>query len=117
MANESSLIQDNPKTSVLDIVSPYTPVTTDSISAKLKGQNETVYLTPAGTIAAATFVFPDEYNSRIGQFLTLVSTQIVTALTVTSTGLTLKGTAITALAVNTPIIWQKVAALTWMRIQ
>lgn len=99
-----------------NIVTPYTPVTTDTITASATKQNETVYLVPAGTIAAATFVFPTNANSRIGQVLRLVSTQIVTTLTVSSSGLTLQGTAVTALAVNTAVAWQKIAASTWMRI-
>lgn len=97
-------------------VSPYTPVTTDSISASTSKKNETIYLTPAGTIAAATFVFPTNANSSLGQTIRLISHQIVTALTVTANGNTLLGTAVTALAVDTPVAWQKIAASTWIRI-
>lgn len=99
----------------VSVVSPYTPVTTDTITALATKRDETASLVPAGTIAAATFVFPTNANSRIGQNLTLTSTQIVTALTVSSSGLTLLGTAVTALAVNTPVSWRKVAASTWLR--
>lgn len=102
-----------PKT---NIVSASSPVTTATVTAGTGKINETFYLTPAGTIAALTFVFPSNANSSIGQKLILVSHQIVTALTVSSSGLTLQGTAVTALAVDTPIIWQKVAASTWMRL-
>lgn len=99
-----------------DIVTPITPVTTDVVTATATGASETMYLTPAGTLAALTYTFPTNANSRIGQVLRLVSTAVVTALTVSSSGLTLQGTAVTALAVNTPITWKKVAASTWMRL-
>lgn len=97
-------------------VSPYTPVTTNSISFNTNGDDETLCITPAGTIAALTVVFPPDANSVIGQKLEIFPTQVVTTLTVTSTGLTLKGTAVTALAVNTPLAWRKVAASTWARL-
>lgn len=102
--------------SAIDFVQDTTPVTTATITANANGQNEIDYITPAGTIAALTFVFPTDAASRLGQSITLFSTQIVTALTITSAGLTLKGTALTAMAVNTPYVWKKVAAATWARI-
>lgn len=120
MANTADLLTDNLKNPITDIVTSWVPVDSvtpdSSIAFKLKGQDETIYATPVGTVDAATIVFPDEYSSRIGQNITISSTGIVTALTVTSTGLTLKGTAVTALAANTPISWRKVAALTWLRM-
>lgn len=110
--------EDVPNTLSLktDIVQPVTPLTGATVTATALGANETAYVTPAGTIAALTYVFPTDATSRIGQVLRLVSTQIVTALTVTSTSLTLVGTAVTALAVNTPVVYQKVAAATWLRL-
>ena len=41
----------------------------------------------------------------------------VTALTVTATGLTLRGSAVTALTASQCVEWQKVAANTWIRLQ
>lgn len=110
-------LQDNLLVVPEQVVSNYVSLTADTVTGLRKGADETVYITPAGTIAALTFVFPEDINSRIGQTLCLVSTQIVTTLTVSSSGLTLKGTAVTALAVNTAIIYRKVAALTWLRLQ
>jgi len=97
------------------VVTASTPLTGFSISFNALGNNETVYLTPAGTLATGTIVFPTDATSAIGQTLTLVSTQTQTALTVTSTSLTLVGTAVTALTANTEVSWKKVAASTWLR--
>ena len=99
------------------IVTPLTPVTTNNIPANVLSQDETLYLTPAGTLAALTFTFPPDNQSRIGQYESLVSTQTITALTVSASGLTIKGTAVTAMVANTVYIWQKVAAATWVRCQ
>lgn len=106
--------QINAKT---DIVTPSAPVTTNSLSITTTKQNETLYIVPAGTIAALTIVFPSDANSQIGQVSQWFSTQIVSTLTVTSAGLTLLGSAVTALAANTPITYKKVAASTWARLQ
>jgi hypothetical protein len=100
----------------IDSVNATTPLTGASISANANGQNEIQYIAPAGTIAALTYVFPTDANSRIGQSITLFSTHIVTALTITSTSQTLIGTALTALAVDMPYTWRKVAASTWIRV-
>lgn len=99
-----------------DLVTAASPVTTNTLTASPSRNNEFIYITPAGTIAALTVTFPSDANSAIGQKFTIVSTQTVTALTVSSSGLTLKGTAITAMVINTPYSWVKVAAATWMRI-
>jgi TRAP-type C4-dicarboxylate transport system substrate-binding protein len=100
-----------------DTVQAVTPLTGATVTAAITGVNETAYITPAGTIAALTYVFPSDSNSRIGQVLRAVSTQTVTALTVSSAGLTLLGTAVTALVANTPVSFQKVAASTWLRLK
>lgn len=106
----------NSVNSITDIVSSSIPLAADTVTASASKANETVNLVPAGTLATLTFTFPTEANSRIGQVLRLTSTQIVTALTVSSSGLTLRGTAVTALAVNTPVVFLKVSASTWLRL-
>lgn len=100
-----------------DLVSASTPLTAGTVTAGSGKVNETLYIAPAATIAALTVTFPSNANSQIGQKLTVFSTQIVTTLTVSSSGLTLLGTALTALAATTPYTWQKVAASTWARLQ
>ena len=96
-------------------VTAITPLTGDSGTFNANGTDEMIYLTPAGTIANYTIVFPSDANSFLGQVLTILSTQIVSTLTVTSAGLTLNGTAATSLQANVPVRWRKVAASTWSR--
>ena len=99
-----------------ETVQTASPTTGSTITATILGTNETAYLTPSGTLAELTFALPANANSQVGQILRVFSTQIVTTLTVSSSGLTLHGTAITALAANTAYAWQKVDASTWIRI-
>lgn len=99
-----------------EIVTAVTPVTTQGVGFRGRGEHEHIYCTPAGTIAAMTIVFPAPAESRLFQIIRLTSHQIVTTLTVTASGNTILGSAVTALAVDTPVQWQKIAASTWVRI-
>lgn len=93
----------------------YSPVTTASLTFNTLGNDEELYLTPAGTIAALTITFPTDAQSRIGQQIGFVSTQIVTALTLTLPGsVAINGVAPTSLAVNARYTFTKVAANTWL---
>jgi hypothetical protein len=98
-------------------VSVYTPAAGATITASPNGLDETVYLDHGSTIATMTFVFPSNANSVTGQTLRIFARSEVTALTVTSTGLTLHGAALTTLTADATAAWQKVAANTWIRIQ
>ena len=99
-----------------ETVQTASPTTGSTITATILGTNETTYLTPFGTLAELTFALPANANSRIGQTLALVSTQIVTALTITLNSNTLVGVSPTALAATQPVLFRKVAASTWIRI-
>lgn len=98
-------------------VSVYSSVDGATITARPDGLDETVYLDHGSTAATATFVFPSNANSVTGQILRLFARSAVTALTMSSSGLTLRGTALTALTANQSVAWQKVAANTWIRLQ
>lgn len=78
-------------------------------------------LTPGGTIAAHAFVLPSAANSRVGQKVELMSSQVITALTVSvSGGGTVSGAALTAAAVNTSYEWictSVASSGTWKRIR
>ena len=100
----------------LQNIAASSPSTGGTVHCNSAGLDDIQYWTPAGTIATQTYVFPTDAASQLGQIIELTSTQIVTALTITSSGLTLKGSAVTALAVNTPVRWRKVAASTWLRL-
>ena len=63
--------------------------------ATVSATGSLLLLTPAGTLATLTVAFPSAQN---GQYFTILSTQIVTALTVTNA--TISGGAPTALAAN-----------------
>lgn len=92
------------------------PLTGETITASNANDDQIYVLTPAGTIAAQTFVFPSNANSRIGQEITIQSSQIVSTLTLTKGGQTITDPAGTALAVNVPQRWIKTAASVWTRI-
>lgn len=113
-----SAVGDNSSYAVeaVQLVSTATPLTGATVTASDSQSDETVVITPAGTIAALTFVFPSNTNSRIGQQITLQSSQIVTTLTLTKGGQTITDPAGTALAANVPQRWIKTAASTWVRI-
>jgi hypothetical protein len=97
-------------------VSVYTSVDGATITARPDGLDETVFLNHSTTASAATFIFPSNSNSVTGQILRLFARSAVTALTVTSAGLTLYGAALTALTASQSVAWQKVAANTWIRL-
>lgn len=99
------------------IVTEVSPLTGATVDMNTASNSEFINITPAGTIAALTVVFPSDADSAIGQVETLVSSQTVTTLTVTSAGLTLKGDAVTTLNPNQPVSWIKTAAATWQRLQ
>jgi hypothetical protein len=99
------------------IVSTYTPTTGTTVSATTTMADETIACNPAGTLAALTFALPSDGNSRTGQLSRFFSMQIITALTVTATGQTIKGTSsFTAFALDGSICYQKIAAATWARL-
>ncbi len=97
-------------------VSVYSSVAGATITARPDGLDETTYLDHGSTAATAEFVFPSNSNSVTGQIIRLFARSEVTALTVTSTGLTLRGAALTALTASQSVAWQKVAANTWIRL-
>ena len=98
-------------------VSVYSTVNGSTINTNTSGVDETIFLDHSSTAAASTIVFPTDATSVVGQTLRVFARSAVTALTVTSTGLTLYGTAVTALTASQCVEWQKVAASTWIRVQ
>lgn len=102
----------------INIVSASTPVAAGTVTANANSQDETLYLTPAGTLATLTIKVPADGSSRLGQIERIwCHGHAVTALTMSGTGSpTFLGTALTALATDTPYAFQKVAANTWARL-
>jgi hypothetical protein len=97
-------------------VSVYTPSAGATVSASPAGLDETIFLNNSATLATLTFAFPTNANSYTGQILRIFARSAVTALTVSSSGLTIYGAALTALAANGTAAWQKVSASTWVRL-
>lgn len=93
-----------------------TPLTGATLTCTAASYDQKHYVTPAGTIAALTFVLPALADADQGQEITLHTSQIVTALTVTAgTGTTLGGAALTATAANTTYRWTLVGTV-WVRL-
>lgn len=120
VAGNTSLVNTSPSTasnfvSVIPVRKTLaSPLTTNSITVQ-NSNSPVLYvgLTPAGTIAALTIVFPTAPNES--QVLKIVSSHIVTALTNTIPAGTTIATPVTALAVNTPVTYvYDLASKTWL---
>lgn len=74
----------------------------------------TLMLSPAGTLATLTVTLPTDGGSRIGQVVSIFTTQIITALTINGAASILN--AVTTAALNGCSTYKKVAANTWARL-
>lgn len=102
------------------IVTASSPTTGQTVSAATSKLDETLYITPAGTLLALTFSLPTSANSRVGQIERGFISQIITTLTVSVSG---SGTVIGSLpitsAVNSSFAYQCVRVSgngTWIRL-
>ena len=95
------------------VYSYQTPVT--GFSIQIANGVTSLLLKPAATLATGTITLPT--TPIDGQWLTLSSTQTITALTLTApAGQTVFGS-ISTLAANAPMKWQYVASIaTWFRV-
>lgn len=102
------------------VITPLTPLTATTITT-LADLDETLVLTPAGTLAALTIQLPAATDSQLGQIKRVNSTAIVSSLTISVAGSgSVTGPALSAAAVNTPYAFQCVSISgtgVWMRIQ
>ena len=108
---EIQAINNLPSNHIFQQSSPLTGVT-----ETLTGLWSTdVNLTPAGTIAANTVVFPT--TPQNGQQVTIFTSQTITALTLTVTPATLVG-GVTTLAANGSVAYQyQLSNTTWYRVR
>jgi hypothetical protein len=97
-------------------VSVRTPSAGSTVAASPAGLDETIFIDNSATLATLTFAFPANTNSYTGQILRIFARSAVTALTVSSSGLTIYGAGLTSLAANGTASWQKVSASTWVRL-
>lgn len=93
------------------------PLTGETINMGDNAQDGIVQISPAGTLAALTINLPSNAQSILGQKRTIMSTQIITALTLDQIGgsAVFIGAALTSLAANQAVTFTKTAANTWTR--
>lgn len=72
--------------SLLPIVTNSSPTTGQTVSTGTAKLDETLYITPAGTLLALTITLPTAANSRVGQIVRGFISQIITGLTVNEAG-------------------------------
>lgn len=96
------------------VVTVATPTTGQTVAVTNDSRDRTLWLSPAGTLAALTITFPSDANSRLGQIVRLGSSQVITALTLN--GATILNTAATLASAGDMYSFQKVAANTWARL-
>lgn len=87
------------------------PTTGQTVNANANAQNQQIYLTPAGTIAALTVNVPADNVSVVGQQIQVTTSQTITALTLGG-ATTFLGN-VTTLAGGATIVLTKQAANTW----
>lgn len=90
------------------------PTNGQTVAITSDSRDRTLWLTPAGVLPTLTITFPSDANTRIGQFIRIGSSQVVTLLTVN--GATLLNTATTIANAGDLYSFQKVAANTWARL-
>lgn len=90
------------------------PLTGTEVNMTDDAANGTLYLTPAGTIAALNVTLPSDANSKVGQERTIVTSQTVTALTVDG-ATTIHGN-VTTLAAGASVTFRKLAANVWAKV-
>jgi hypothetical protein len=124
--NSSSVAADNGATVIvptgniqgawLKLLSSYSyQVPLTGFSVQVPNGATSLLLNPAGTLAAGTIIFPTVPMD--GQWLTIASSQTITALTLTAPAGQTILSPITTLAANSNAKWQYVASVaTWFRI-
>ena len=99
------------------VVQTVVPTTGQTIVCTDSDVNQHLHLTPAGTLAELTIVLPTNANSRVSQTVSITSSQILTSLTISGSGLTIANAPTTFAAINTAFCTlQKVASGQWRRI-
>lgn len=105
---------------LLPIVTPSSPTTGQTVSAGTTKVDETLYITPAGTLLALTISLPASANSRVGQIVRGFISQIITTLIVNVSGSgTVVGSTPVTSSVNSFFAYQCVSTSgngTWARI-
>jgi hypothetical protein len=77
--------------------------------------DQIIYLTPSAALASGTVTFPTDNSTHVGQRLTIVSTQTITALTVSVASGTIYGWSAGTMGPGS-ITFMKVAANVWTKL-
>lgn len=102
------------------LVTNSTPTTGQTVNAAGVSQDELIYIQPAGTLLALTIQLEPGGGAvaDIGDIKEIFISQIITGLTVSATGGTVRGTALTtSSAVNGSYEYIKVTSTDWLRIR
>jgi hypothetical protein len=92
-----------------------TPTTGFNQAFEWGAQDQLLYFTPSGTLATGTVTFPSDSQTRIGQRMTIATTQTITTLTVSVPSGTVYG--YTAGTLNAgSISFLKIAANVWTKL-
>ncbi len=78
--------------------------------------DQVLELTPSGTLASGTVTFPTDNSTRVGERLTILSSQTITALTVTVASGTIYGWSAGTTMNPGSITFLKVAANVWTKL-
>lgn len=92
-----------------------TPTTGFSQAFNWGAQDQALYFTPSGTLATGTVTFPPDNETRLGQRLTIVTTQTITTLTVSVASGTIYGYSAGTLNAGS-ISFMKIAANVWTKL-
>ena len=94
-------------------VQSVSPISTQVVAMTAGDSNGSLVLTPANMLASLTVTLPPESGSILGQERRIITTQAITSLSVS--GATTIINAPAALAANTTVTFEKIAANTWVR--
>lgn len=111
VVNAASQSEQDP---AIETVVRYSPATDTVVSFAANDSDQTIFLTPAGTLANLTISLPVEAVSRIGQVVRFGSSKALTNLVINGASVVLAGQ--TTLAANGTGTYQKVMANTWIRL-
>jgi hypothetical protein len=104
-----------PVDKVIQFESPVTGFSVD-IEPPVEGNSMWLVLTPTGTLATGTIILPVSGDATDGQEVLVCSSQTITALTVSATGLTVTGAPTTLAAGGSFLMKFDSVNSTWRRV-
>jgi hypothetical protein len=98
----------------LRVVQPVTPTSGQTVQMTDNSTDGTLFITPAGTLATLTVLFPTDANSVLGQIRFVGTTQAITSITMS--GATILNV-FSSMNANDCFGFQKVTTNTWIFLQ